>query len=160
MAEAGVKLQEPKEACHAFSQGSWPWFAGPSAVAGCTGCWEVVGRYLPCTQDPWWQWQQPLGSKITATSRARACVGIALPSVSTQREKLLWQGCPSPHAPHNKGLLLLWQAQVFSQTPSRQLWHTSPPRLSSHSQPQSSPRGLTYKAQASAPNSHLSLQVS
>ena len=50
--EAIVKLQEPEARC-AFSQGGWPWIAGPSAVGGCcTGCWEGVDSDLPCTQDP------------------------------------------------------------------------------------------------------------
>ena len=114
--EAGVKLQEP-EVSHLFSQGSWPQFTGPSAVAGCTGCRKGVGSDLPCIQDLWQQRRQPLGSEITAA--ARACIDVALPSVSTQSGKLLWWAQLSPPTPRNKGLLPLWQTQPFSRTPSR-----------------------------------------
>ena len=92
-AEASMKLQE-SEVHRAFSQGSWPQFTGPSAVVGCTGFWEGVDSDLPCTQDPWQQWWQPLGSKITATACARTHVDIVLPSVSAQSGKLLWWAAP------------------------------------------------------------------
>ena len=54
----------------------------------------------------------------------------------------------------------LRQLQTFSRTPSRQLWRTSPFRLCSCSQPQSSPCDPTSEARASAPSPHPPRRVS
>ena len=59
-----------------------------------------------------------------------------------------------------KSLLSLRQLQTFSRTPSRLAWRTSPFRLCSRCQPQSSPWDLTPEARASAPSPHLSRWVS
>ena len=76
---------------------------------------------------------------------------------------LLWahgEGISSPHTPRNNGLLPLWQVQTFSRTPSRLAVVLAPFRLSSCSQPQSSPWGLTSEAQASALSPHLPRRAS
>ena len=55
---------------------------------------------------------------------------------------------------------LLGRSRLFHGLPPGQLWCTSPFRLCSRSQPQSSPWDLTSKARASAPSPHLPWQVS
>ena len=59
VAEAGMTLQQP-EACPVFSQGSCSWISGPWQ---CPAAQDPVGAVwivtCACTQDSWWQWQQP-----------------------------------------------------------------------------------------------------
>ena len=50
-AEAVRKFQQP-EVRRVLSQGSWPWIAGPSAVACCTGSQEGVDSDLHLLTGP------------------------------------------------------------------------------------------------------------
>ena len=75
----------------------------------------------------------------------------------------LWahrEGIPCPRTPQNNGFLPLQQVQTFPDSLPASCGALAPFRLSSHSQPQSSPWDPTSEARASAPSPHLPWQVS
>ena len=147
--------------------GSGPQIAGPSAVAGHAGSWEGGGSDLHPLTGPaavaaavhtyLWspRWQPRLASAPGAHG------GGALSPASAQRKKLLWQAhlllsCPS----QQWSLASLAGPGFFLDSLRCGALHPSPLRLSSHSQPQSSPRRLTSEARASVPSPHLPQQAS
>ena len=89
-----------------------------------------------------------------------AHIGSAVLPVSMQRKKLLWWAHPSPLMPPNNGPLPLVGPGFFPDSLSCGALYPNPLRLCSHSQPQSSPRGLTSKAQASVPSPDLPQRAS
>ena len=143
---------------HAPSQGIWgsSWcpVTGPSvAVVGCacsqesrsSGWLPVTGPLAvvcTCLWSPRWQW------RLVPTPAAH--VRGALPPESVCGERSSYGG-PTP--------LLAWPPTIapsLSGGPRPPLTpHSTPLRLSPCSQPQSSPPGLTTKAQASAHSPHL-----
>ena len=60
VAEASVMLQQP-EACRVFSRGNCPWVTGPWQWRAAQDPGGGVGWVVTCTctQDSWWQRQQP-----------------------------------------------------------------------------------------------------
>ena len=84
-----------------------------------------------------------------------ACLGSALPSVGTRSRNPL-----SLHTLKQWSLASSAGPDFFLDSLMASCGARAPFRLSSHSQPQSSPWGLTAKAQASAPSLHPPQRVS
>ena len=163
-AEAGVTLQQP-EAHPVFSWGSCPWIWGPwqwhaarlpGAVCVC-GYWPaLVHRILGgCSSI---NGSCPsLGSELLAMAVpvSGGSLGGAPLSVGRQGSNPL-----SSHNMKQRSLASLAGPDFSPDSFLANCGALAPFRLSSRSQPQSSPWGLTSKAWASAPSPHPSWWVS
>ena len=116
-------VRSPGEAGPRRAHGMLQAAVGPSAVVGCTGSREGVGRDLHLLTGP-----AVAAVAILPASGVQdnSCglrpplelVGGAPPFVSAWSKKGLCWAHPSPRAPCSNGLLPLWQAQASSWTPS------------------------------------------